>query len=77
MLANELKGIEVPNSLNKLSFSKDDFVKWEKRGRDPEKLRKLSPKFQLSSWTNFTPLQDSFFKKICDEISQEILRKKI
>jgi len=77
LLANELKGVEIPKSLPKLLFSKDDFVKWKKRGCDPERLRKLSPNFQFSSWTNFIPMQHSFFEKICGEISMDVLRKKL
>jgi len=72
MLAKELKEIEVPNASPKLHFSKEDFLKWKKRGMDPEKLRKLSPNFQFSHWTKFTPLNYSFFDKICDEICDEL-----
>ena len=77
LLANELKGVEIPKFLPKLPFSKDDFVKWKKRGCDPEKLRKLSPNFQFSSWTDFTPPRYSFFEKICGEISTKILQNKL
>lgn len=77
LLANELKGVEIPKSLPELPFSKDDFIKWKKRGCDPEKLRKLSPNFQFSSWTNFIPLRYSFFEKICGEISAKILQRKL
>ena len=74
LLANELKKIEIPQNLPKLSFSKEDFDKWKKRGMDPEKLRKLSPDFRFSFWSNTTPLppEFSFFEKLTDDISQTI-----
>ncbi|MCL2844725.1 MAG: hypothetical protein FWE23_04645 [Chitinivibrionia bacterium] len=72
LLANELAGIEIPKSTPNLSFSKEDFVKWKKRGMDPEKLRKLSPNFQFSQWTNFTPMNASFFEELCNEITKKI-----
>ena len=72
LLANELKGIEIPKSTPNLSFSKDEFEKWKKRGMDPEKLRKLSPNFQFSQWTNFTPPNASFFEELCDGIAKRI-----
>ncbi|MDR0304081.1 MAG: hypothetical protein LBH98_04830 [Chitinispirillales bacterium] len=77
MIANELKGIEIPNVLPEPPFSKDDFTKWLKRGMDPEKLKKLSPQFRFSSWTKFTPSKDSFFEKVCEEISLKILKSKL
>jgi len=72
LLANELKGIEIPNAPPKLRFSKEDFLKWKKRGMDPEKLRKLSPNYQFSFWTKYEPLNYSFLDKICDEICDEL-----
>jgi hypothetical protein len=77
LLANELKGIEIPRKTPKLLFSKDDFIKWDKRGRDPEKLIKLSPNFQFSQWTDFTSPNFSFFEELSDEILTQIQAKKL
>jgi len=74
LLANELKKTEIPLSTPNLTVSKDEFVKWKKRGMDPEKLRKLSPNFQFSQWTNFTMPKTSFFEELCEEIAKNIRR---
>jgi hypothetical protein len=72
LLANELKGIEIPKNLPELPFSKEEFEKWRKRGMDPEKLRKLTPDFRFSSWTNFTPppKEFSFFEKLTGDLTR-------
>jgi len=77
LLANELKGIDIPVETQKLPFSKEDFEKWKKRGADPEKLRKFSPDFRFSSWTGFSAPQTSFFEELCVEISKIINEKKL
>lgn len=77
LLANELKSIEVPQSLPKLPFSKDEYEKWRRRGMDPEKLKKLTPEYRFSHWSNFTPPPKSFsfFEKLTDDIVAEIQQK--
>lgn len=72
LLANELKNIEIPKILPELPFSKDEFEKWRRRGMDPEKLKKLTPEYRFSSWTNFTPppKEFSFFEKLTDDLSK-------
>jgi hypothetical protein len=72
LLANELKNMEIPKTLPELPFSKDEFEKWRKRGTDPEKLKKLTPNFRFSSWTDFTPppKEYSFFEKLTDDLSK-------
>ena len=74
LLANELNKTEIPKNLPELPFSKQDFDKWKKRGMDPEKLRKLSPDFRFSSWTNYTPPPSdfSFFETLTNDISNAL-----
>jgi len=79
LLANELKNIEIPKNLPELPFSNDEFQKWSRRGMDPEKLKKLSPEYRFSSWTNYTPpsKEFSFFSSIADLIASEIIIKRL